>query len=106
MVCPIEITVNLISSKWKALILRDLMHEPKRFADLSKSIHGISQKMLTQQLREMESDGLVSRKVYPETPPRVEYSLTEIGMSLKPILDAMHEWGKHYDVKDSSTDMK
>jgi len=97
MVCPIEITVNLISSKWKTLILRDLMHEPKRFGELSKSIHGISQKMLTQQLREMENDRLINRKIFLETPPRVEYSLTQIGLSLKPILDAMHEWGKLYE---------
>ncbi|MFZ5945415.1 MAG: winged helix-turn-helix transcriptional regulator [Bacillota bacterium] len=100
MLCPIEITVNLISSKWKALILRDLMHGPKRFRDLNRSIYGISQKMLTQQLREMERDGLINRKTYPEIPPRVEYSLSEIGLSLKPILNAMHEWGKLYGKKN------
>lgn len=100
MVCPIEITVNLISSKWKALILRDLMHGPKRFGELNKSIHGISQKMLTQQLREMENDMLINRNVFPEIPPKVEYSLTEVGLSLKPILNAMHEWGKLYKNKN------
>ncbi|MDT3698839.1 MAG: helix-turn-helix domain-containing protein [Thermincola sp.] len=102
MVCPIEITVNLISSKWKTLILRDLMHGPQRFGELSRNIRGISQKMLTQQLREMEKDGLINRQTFPEVPPKVEYSLTEIGQSLKPILDAMHAWGELYKTKESS----
>ncbi|WP_227767930.1 winged helix-turn-helix transcriptional regulator [Zhaonella formicivorans] len=97
MSCPVEITLNLIGSKWKVLILRDLLRGPKRFGELHRGIKGISQKMLTQHLREMERDGLVNRKVFAEIPPRVEYSLTETGQSLKPILEAMHEWGSRYN---------
>lgn len=95
-VCPVEITLALIGSKWKILILRELLHGTKRFNQLLKSINGISQKVLTQQLRSMEKDGLIIRKVYPEVPPKVEYTLTELGLSLKPILDAMYEWGEKY----------
>jgi DNA-binding HxlR family transcriptional regulator len=92
--CPIEHTVNLIGHKWKVLIIRNLFNNgTQRFSELSKGISGISQKMLTQQLRQLESDGIVHRKVYPEVPPRVEYSLTELGHSLKPILDSMNTWG-------------
>ncbi|MBU5676246.1 winged helix-turn-helix transcriptional regulator [Alkaliphilus sp. MSJ-5] len=92
--CPIEHTVNLIGHKWKVLILRNLMNSgTQRFSELNKGIKGISQKMLTQQLRQMETDRLIRRKVYPEVPPRVEYSLTELGQTLKPILDAMSHWG-------------
>lgn len=97
--CPVETTLLLIGGKWKVLILRDLMEGTKRFGELKKSIGSISQKVLTQQLREMEEDGLVSRKVYPEVPPRVEYSLTKDGESLKPILDSMWMWGEHYKEK-------
>ncbi len=94
--CPVEITLKLISDRWKVLIIRDLLGGTKRFGELKKSIGNVSQKVLTSNLRSMESDGLVSRKVYPEVPPRVEYTLTKTGMSLKPILDSMVEWGAEY----------
>ena len=94
--CPVETTLMLIGSKWKVLILRDLLPGTKRFGELKRSIGNVSQKVLTAQLRDMEEKGLVDRKVYPEVPPRVEYSLTELGRSLKPILDAMQEWGNGY----------
>lgn len=94
--CPVETTLSLIGSKWKVLILRDLLPGTKRFGELKKSIGHVSQKVLTNQLREMESQGLVNRKVYAEVPPRVEYSLTDLGLSLKPILDAMWNWGEEY----------
>ena len=90
--CPVETTLMLIGDKWNVLILRDLMPGTKRFGELKKSIGNVSQKVLTAQLRDMESNGLVHREVYAEVPPRVEYSLTELGRSLKPILDAMVEW--------------
>ena len=90
--CPVETTLMLIGDKWKVLILRDLMPGTKRFGELKKSIGSVSQKVLTAQLRDLEEKGLVSRKVYAEVPPRVEYSLTELGKSLSPILDAMREW--------------
>lgn len=91
--CPVETTLLLIGNKWKVLILRDLLDGTKRFGELKRSIGSVSQKVLTQQLRAMEEDGLVHREVYAEVPPRVEYSLTELGESLKPILDAMLNWG-------------
>lgn len=94
--CPVETTLMLIGDKWKVLILRDLLPGTKRFGELKKSIGNVSQKVLTAQLRDMESNGLVNRKVYPEVPPRVEYSLTELGQSLKPILDAMWDWGEEF----------
>ena len=94
--CPVETTLTIISDKWKVLILRDLMTGTKRFSELKKSIGNVSQKVLTSQLRQMEESGVVSRKVYPEVPPRVEYSLTDLGRSLKPILDAMQSWGEGY----------
>lgn len=96
--CPVEATVNLIGNKWKVLIMRELFEGTKRFGVLykSKGLPGISQKMLTQQLRQMEKDGIVARTVYPEVPPRVEYSLTDLGKSLKPILDAMDTWGTDF----------
>ncbi|MCI6012212.1 MAG: helix-turn-helix transcriptional regulator [Firmicutes bacterium] len=90
----------LIGDKWKVLILRDLMPGTKRFGELKKSIGTVSQKVLTAQLREMETQGLVSRKVYAEVPPRVEYTLTETGYSLKPVLDAMWAWGEEYKAKN------
>ena len=98
--CPVETTLMLIGDKWKVLILRDLMPGTKRFGELKKSIGSVSQKVLTSQLRDMEEKGLVSRKVYAEVPPRVEYSLTELGKSLTPILDAMREWGEHYQAQN------
>ena len=94
--CPVETTLSLIGDKWKVLILRDLMPGTKRFSELKKSIGSVSQKVLTAQLRDMESNGLVTRTVYLEVPPRVEYSLTALGRSLKPILDAMWNWGESY----------
>lgn len=94
--CPVETTLMLIGNKWKVLILRDLMPGKKRFGELKKSIGSVSQKVLTSQLRDMEDKGLVNRKVYAEVPPRVEYSLTKTGKSLKPILDAMWTWGENY----------
>ena len=94
--CPVETTLTLIGDKWKVLILRDLMPGTKRFGELKKSIGSVSQKVLTAQLRDMEESGLVSRKVYAEVPPKVEYSLTELGKSLKPILDAMYSWREGY----------
>lgn len=99
--CPVETTLTLISSKWKILILRDLMTGTKRFGELKKSIGAVTQKVLTAQLREMETAGLLTRTVYAEVPPRVEYTLTELGYSLKPILDAMWNWGNEYKTKNS-----
>ena len=94
--CPVETTLTLISDKWKVLILRDLLTGTKRFGELRKSIGTVSQKVLTSQLRLMEESGLLTRKVYAEVPPRVEYTLTELGYSLKPIMDAMWAWGENY----------
>ena len=98
--CPVEATLTLISDKWKVLILRDLMPGTKRFGELKKSLGSVSQKVLTAQLREMEQNGLLVRTVYPEVPPRVEYTLTELGYSLKPILDAMWNWGEEYKARN------
>lgn len=98
--CPVETTLTLISDRWKVLILRDLMPGTKRFGELKKSIGKVSQKVLTAQLREMEDSGLLTRTVYAEVPPRVEYSLTELGRSLKPVLDAMWNWGEAYKAKN------
>lgn len=94
--CPVETTLTLIGNKWKVIILRDLMPGTKRFGELQRSIGHVSQKVLTSNLREMETDALLERKVYAEVPPRVEYSLTELGRSLKPVLDFMWTWGKNY----------
>ena len=100
--CPVETTLMLIGDKWKVLILRDLMPGTKRFGELKKSIGSVSQKVLTAQLRDMEQNGLLTRTVYPEVPPRVEYTLTETGESLKPILGAMFDWGMDYKRKNNS----
>ena len=94
--CPVATTVQLIGSKWKLLILRNLLVRPWRFNELRASLPGISQKVLTNSLREMESDGIVIRTVYPEVPPRVEYSLSELGETMRPVLDAMQRWGEEY----------
>ena len=94
--CPVETTLSLIGNKWKVLILRDLAPGKKRFGQLQKSIGNVSQKVLTAQLRSMEADGLVHREVFAEVPPRVEYSLTDLGESLKPILNSMWAWGENY----------
>lgn len=94
--CPVEITMGLIGDKWKVLIIRDLLTGTKRFGELKKSLDGITQKVLTNNLRQMESSGLILRKVYAEVPPKVEYSLSDTGLSLKPILDSMVDWGNEY----------
>ena len=94
--CPVATTVSLIGSKWKLLIMRNLLARPWRFNELQKSIDGISQKVLTEALRSMVDDGIVIRKAYPEVPPRVEYSLTELGESMRPIIKAMENWGSAY----------
>ena len=94
--CPVATTVQLIGSKWKLLILRNLLARPWRFNELRKSLEGISQKVLTDSLHSMEEDGLVTRTVYPEVPPRVEYSLSPLGESMRPIIQAMEQWGAQY----------
>ena len=94
--CPVATTVQLIGSKWKLLILRNLLQRPWRFNQMKKAIDGISQKVLTDSLRSMEADGLITRTVYPEVPPRVEYALSDLGQSMRPIIKAMEEWGISY----------
>jgi DNA-binding HxlR family transcriptional regulator len=94
--CPVETTLMLINDRWKVLILRDLMSGTKRFGELKKSIGHVTQKVLTANLRDMEKQGLLNRKVFAEVPPHVEYTLTDLGLSLKPILDAMQKWGESY----------
>jgi len=94
--CPVATTVSLIGSKWKLLIMRNLLVRPWRFNELQKSLDGISQKVLTDSLRSMESDGIVTRTVYPEVPPRVEYALSELGESMRPIIKSMENWGTEY----------
>ena len=94
--CPVATTVQLIGSKWKLLILRDLQARPWRFNELKKDLEGISQKVLTDSLRSMEEDGIVTRTVYPEVPPRVEYALSALGESMRPIIQAMETWGREY----------
>jgi DNA-binding HxlR family transcriptional regulator len=101
-VCPVETTLSLISDRWKVLILRDLFTGTKRFGELKKSLTGISQKVLTANLKDMEANGLLTRKAYPEVPPRVEYTLTETGESLRPVLGAMFDWGMDYKRKNHS----
>lgn len=101
--CPVEMTLQLIGDKWKVLIIRELLTGTKRFNELMRSVTGITQKVLTSHLRTMEHAGLVTRKVYPVVPPKVEYSLTETGFSLKPILDSMSIWGTNY--KKNITDV-
>ena len=100
--CPVETTLTIIGDKWKVLILRDLMNGTMRFGELKKSIGHVSQKVLTAQLRDMEDKGLLIRKVYAEVPPRVEYTLTETGYSLKPVLDALWTWGTEYKAKNTN----
>ena len=97
--CPVETTLMLIGNKWKVLIIRDLLTGTKRFGELKKSIGKVSQKVLTTQLRDMEESGLISRKIHAEVPPKVEYSLTDLGKSLQPILNAMLQWGTEYKEK-------
>lgn len=97
--CPVATTVQMIGSKWKLLIMRNLFMRPWRFNELQKNLEGISQKVLTDSLRSMEDDGLVIRTVFPELPPRVEYSLSELGKSMQPIIDAMKQWGMDYKLR-------
>ena len=94
--CPVATTVRLIGSKWQLLIIRNLLQRPWRFNELKKNLEGISQKVLTDSLRSMEADGIVTRTVYPEVPPRVEYALSELGESMRPVMDAMEKWGINY----------
>lgn len=94
--CPVATTVRLIGSKWKLLIIRNLLQRPWRFNELKKNLEGISQKVLTDSLHSMEADGIVTRTVYPEVPPRVEYTLSELGESMRPVMDAMEKWGINY----------
>ena len=99
--CPVETTLTLISDKWAVLILRDLLRGTRRFGELQRSVGGVSQKVLTARLRQMEERGLLTRKVYPEVPPRVEYALTELGYSLRPVLGAMASWGEAYQARNA-----
>lgn len=101
--CPVATTVELIGSKWKLLIIRNLLARPWRFNELKKDLAGISQKVLTDNLRSLESDNLITRTVYPEVPPRVEYALSELGETLRPILDSMAAWGEAYKETLSDT---
>lgn len=94
--CPVATTVHLIGSKWKLLIMRNLLARPWRFNELQKNLEGISQKVLTDSLRSMEADGIITRTVYPEVPPRVEYALNELGESMRPIINSMEQWGLNY----------
>ena len=97
--CPVEVTLLLLSNKWTILILRDLLTGTKRFGELKKSLSGISQKVLTANLRSLEEKGIIEREVFPEVPPRVEYTLTELGKTLEPIIDSMYAWGEFYKSK-------
>lgn len=97
--CPVEVTLLLLSNKWTILILRELLAGTKRFGELKKSLSGVSQKVLTANLRSLEEKGIIEREVFPEVPPRVEYTLTELGKTLEPIIDSMHAWGEFYKSK-------
>lgn len=99
--CPVATTVALIGSKWKLLIMRNLLQRSWRFNELKRDLEGISQKVLTDSLRSMEADGIITRTVYPEVPPRVEYALSELGESMRPIMDAMEIWGTEYKKRNS-----
>lgn len=100
--CPVATTVQMVGSKWKLLILRNLLARPWRFNELRKNLEGISQKVLTDSLRSMEEDSIITRTVYPEAPPRVEYSLSELGESMRPIIKAMEQWGIDYKAQNGS----
>ncbi|MEA5572622.1 helix-turn-helix domain-containing protein [Calothrix sp. UHCC 0171] len=102
--CEVESTLKVIGGRWKVLIIRELMLDIKRFGELQRALSGITQKMLTQQLRELEDDGIIHREVYPQIPPKVEYSLTPLGETLKPLLYAMHEWGVQYSKINNQSD--
>lgn len=99
--CPVATTVQLIGNKWKLLIIRNLLARPWRFNELHKNLDGISQKVLTDSLRSMETDGIITRTVYPEVPPRVEYALSDLGESMRPILNSMQAWGENYKAMKS-----
>ena len=99
--CPVATTVQMIGSKWKLLIMRNLLQRSWRFNELKRDLEGISQKVLTDSLRSMEADGIITRTVYPEVPPRVEYALSELGESMRPIMDAMEIWGTEYKKRNS-----
>ena len=94
--CPVATTISLLSNQWKILIMRELLKKKERYSELQRNVAGISQKMLTQSLHEMENDGIINRHVFPEIPPHVEYSLTKLGESMRPILQSMHNWGLQY----------
>lgn len=100
--CPVATTVQIIGSKWKLLIIRNLLMRPWRFNELQKNLEGISQKVLTDSLRSMEDDGIVLRTVFPEVPPHVEYSLSTLGETLRPILDSMEQWGRDYKAREGT----
>ncbi|OYQ36743.1 transcriptional regulator [Flavobacterium cyanobacteriorum] len=98
--CPVTATMQVLGGKWKAILINAIYHtSPARFGELKRSVKGITQSMLTSQLRELEDDGIISRKIYAEIPPRVEYTLTEFGLTLSPIMLSMAEWGKEYRLK-------
>ena len=97
--CPVQTAVQIIGNKWKLLIIRNLLQGTQRFNELKRGIEGISQKVLTENLRSLEDDGIIKREVYPEIPPKVEYSLTDIGLSLKPVFDTLIQWGNEYKSK-------
>ena len=100
--CPVETTLKIIGGKWNVLILRDLMEEAKRFGELKRSVGNVSQKVLTAALRELEANGLITRTVFAEVPPRVEYATTELGRSLKPVLDALRDWGERFQAREKT----
>lgn len=102
--CPVTATMQVLGGKWKAILINAIYHtSPARFGELKRSVKGITQSMLTQQLRELEDDGLISRKIYAEIPPRVEYTLTEFGLTLSPIMLSMAKWGEEYRMKKQKT---
>ncbi len=101
--CPVATTVRMIGSKWKLLIMRNLLARPWRFNELKRDLEGISQKVLTDSLRSMEDDGIITRTVYPEVPPRVEYALSELGESMRPIMNSMEAWGISYKERIANT---
>jgi DNA-binding HxlR family transcriptional regulator len=102
--CPIETTLDILGGKWKGMVLHRLLSGTVRFNELRRAVPKVTQRMLTRQLRELERDGVIQRKVYAEVPPKVEYSLTEFGMSLEPILTAMNDWGERYHHRTVSRD--
>lgn len=104
--CPVETTLQIIGGRWKVLVLHHLLTGTKRFSELTRALRGVSAKTLSKQLRELEADGVISRRVYPVIPPKVEYSLTPAGRKLKPVLLAMHRWGETHETCDRSTSAK